>query len=131
MKIISFTATTLLLLVVTSVTSAQPAGEPTRTEPDSSLSVGEVKPTPEMWFYTQERMRHEDPKAAVRRKAEYRAAARQQRIVTRQALGQSNSRPNMYRTVFGSYLPRTLNPRVSYHWTWAVEPASPGGALRR
>lgn len=57
----------------------------------SSLSMSEM--SPEMWLYMQERERHDDPKEAVRRKAEYRTAQRQRRIAAREWFGYSNARP--------------------------------------
>ncbi|MGH7139200.1 MAG: hypothetical protein ACREHD_25935 [Pirellulales bacterium] len=56
-----------------------------------SMSMSEM--TPEMWLYVQERSRHDDPKEAVRRKAEYRTAQRQRRIAAREWFGYSNARP--------------------------------------
>jgi len=58
--------------------------QPSLTAPPSS---------PELWLYEQERQRYEDPKAAVRRAAEYRATQRQRRIESRKWFGYSNSRP--------------------------------------
>lgn len=60
------------------------------TEVESS---GAVTPTPEMWFYQQQLKRVDDPKLAVREKAEARASARQQRIESLKWYGLSNSRP--------------------------------------
>lgn len=66
-----------------------------------------LTPTPEMWFYLQERARREDPKAIVRRNAQKKAAERRQRIAIKKAKGHSSSRPNAYRTVFGDFYART------------------------
>jgi len=55
---------------------------------------------PEVWVYMQERQRYEDPKQAVRRKAEARAVARQSRIQARKWFGLSNSRPTAAVTPF-------------------------------
>lgn len=49
--------------------------------------------TPEMWLYMQEMERYDDPEMAVRRKAEQRAAQRQNRIAARKWFGLSNIRP--------------------------------------
>ena len=49
--------------------------------------------TPEIWLYMQERQRHDDAEMAVRRKAELRAAQRQNRMAARKWFGLSNSRP--------------------------------------
>jgi hypothetical protein len=62
--------------------------------------------TPEMWFYEQERARWENPQEAVRRKAEFRANQRAQRIAALQWYGMSNSRPSASITpMFGTYAP--------------------------
>ena len=54
--------------------------------------------TPEMWIYEQERIRYEDPKAAVRRRAELRGLRRADRIATMKWYGMSNSRPRVSST---------------------------------
>lgn len=77
----------------------RPVPSPTKqehTEPQKTSSVGSQsmsEMTPQMWLYMQERDRHDDPKAAVRRKAEYRTAQRQRRIAAREWFGYSNARP--------------------------------------
>ena len=45
-----------------------------KTEPRAT-SLGDLKPTTEMWFYEQAMRQYQDPKAAVRRNAELRRAA--------------------------------------------------------
>ncbi len=65
-------------------------------ERDSALatngpSMSEM--TPEMWLYMQEMHRRDDPREAVRRKAEYRTAQRQRRMAAREWFGYSNARP--------------------------------------
>ncbi|HEX3727339.1 MAG TPA: hypothetical protein VHV08_13895 [Pirellulales bacterium] len=52
-----------------------------------------MTPTPEMWFYEQERSRYDDPKMAIRRRAETRAQQRQDRMASMEWYGMSNSRP--------------------------------------
>ena len=47
---------------------------------DSVVSPGELKATPEMWFYDQAMRQYKDPKMAVRAKAEFRADQRQRRL---------------------------------------------------
>ena len=54
---------------------------------------GVVAPTPGMWFYEQEMRRLDDPKMAVRRKAELRAQQRMDRMAAMAWYGMSNSRP--------------------------------------
>ena len=57
---------------------------------DQQISPGM---TPEIWFYMEQWKRHDDPKQAVRRKAEYRAEQRQKRIAATKWYGQSKQRP--------------------------------------
>jgi len=49
--------------------------------------------TPELWVYSQEQRRHDDPAQAVRRKAEVQADQRISRISALKWYGLSNSRP--------------------------------------
>jgi hypothetical protein len=89
---------------------AKPAGDMRR---DYAPVV--VSPTPEMWFYEQERTRHDDPKLAVRRRAEFKAAQRSSRIASLHWYGMSNSRPTASTTPwFSTYSP-----------TWASNSADP------
>jgi len=77
-----------------------------RSAPAPDSSIGVVTPTPEMWFYQQERNRHDDPKLAVRRRAEARGEQRQQRLASSKWYGIYNSRPKVSPTPwFGSYSP--------------------------
>jgi hypothetical protein len=46
-----------------------------------------------MWFYMQEYRRYKSPQEAVRRKAEQRAAQRQNRLAAQRWFGYSNLRP--------------------------------------
>ncbi len=57
------------------------------------ISSGELKATPEMWFYDQEMRQYKDPQMAVRAKADVRAIARQRRLESMHWFGFSNSRP--------------------------------------
>lgn len=76
----------------TAPSPTKPADAQSQKAPSATnLSMSEM--TPQMWLYMQERDRHDDPKEAVRRKAEYRAAQRQRRIAAREWFGYSNSRP--------------------------------------
>jgi len=59
-----------------------------------AISPGELKATPEMWFYEQYMQQYQDPKMAVRAKAEFRADQRQRRLAAMQWFGLSNSRPH-------------------------------------
>jgi hypothetical protein len=59
-----------------------------------------------MWFYEQQRLEYQDPRAAVRRKAEFKATQRANRLAAMKLYGLSNSRPSASPTpMFGSYAP--------------------------
>ena len=58
-----------------------------------TVSPGELKATPEMWFYDQAVRQHQDPKATVRANAEFRNDQRMRRIESMKWFGLSNSRP--------------------------------------
>ena len=60
---------------------------------DTVVSPGELKATPEMWFYDQAMRQYKDPKMAVRAKADLRAEQRQRRLESMKWFGLSNSRP--------------------------------------
>ena len=60
--------------------------------------------TPEMWFYLQEYRRHKSPEEAVRRKAEFRARQRRNRLAAQRWFGFSNLRPTVNPVpYYGSY----------------------------
>jgi len=76
-----------------------------RAEATSPVMTG-LSPTPEMWFYEQERSRLEDPTQAVRRRAELRGQQRADRLAALKWYGIDNSRPTVSGTPwFGSYGP--------------------------
>jgi hypothetical protein len=66
-----------------------------QTNSSEVATSGMVTPTPDMWFYEQERNREDNPKMAVRRKAEVRAQARMSRLAATRWYGISNSRPTV------------------------------------
>lgn len=71
------------------------------------ISLGELQPTPEMWFYEQYEQKRRDPWVAVRSKAEFRAAQRERRIASRDWYGYSAARPVASPTPFNDvYSPR-------------------------
>jgi hypothetical protein len=98
-KILSAAACGLLLTAVPVFAQAPRARERAAVKPTekeagiSAESLAMTQMTPEMWLYTQELHRREDPKEAVRRKAEFRAAQRMRRMAAREWFGYSNSRP--------------------------------------
>ncbi|MEN6449681.1 MAG: hypothetical protein ABFC96_04240 [Thermoguttaceae bacterium] len=86
---------------------------------DNVVSSGELKPTPEMWFYDQQARQHRDPKAAVRAKAEYRNEQRMRRIESMKWFGMSNSRPQAHSDPYhGDYSPRWVANPGFYPWRW-------------
>jgi hypothetical protein len=91
------TVACLLALVSTGRLPAQPPliEQPRAPLPEirTDLSPGALAPTPEMWFYEQERRRANDPKQLIRAKAEFRAAQRQRRLAAQRWYGYSASRP--------------------------------------
>jgi hypothetical protein len=85
---------------------------------DREISLSELEPTPEMWFYQQQMRNYLDPKMAVRRRAEFRGDQRQHRLASSQWFGQSKSRPTASGTPFtdsysSSWTGNTANP---YNW---------------
>lgn len=91
MKRTSIALSTLLVLMAIPVLAAEPATRSSVFE--GGISPGEVKTTPEMWFYEQYRRDYENPKMAVRKNAEFRAAQRQRRMAALKWFGFSNQRP--------------------------------------
>ncbi len=84
----------ILLVLTTMPVSAENNGENDGIfSVNASLSSGELKPTPEMWFYEQQQQQYEDPKAAVRRNAERKTSQRQARLAAMKWFGFSNMRP--------------------------------------
>src|SRR5262249_52546276 len=78
--------------------SAQEQTIDVRRDPSPRLSIGQdgssiINPTPEMWFYEQERSRIDDPKLVMRRRAELRGQQRADRLASQHWYGISNSRP--------------------------------------
>ena len=67
--------------------------QPARVTPSQEGSLSTPAATPEMWFYDQERKRHDDPKMAIRRRAEIRSQQREDRLASLRWYGISNSRP--------------------------------------
>ena len=110
---------------------------------EAGISPGEIRATPEMWFYEQYRREYQDPKMSVRRNAEYRAAQRRQRMAALKWFGFSNQRPQAGPEPFhGEWSPAwTSNNGVyPYRWTgfgwpWVVSRPSifiwPGGSAAR
>ena len=77
-----------------------------------------MTPTADMWLYEQSIKRYSDPKAAVRRRAEFEADQRQARLAARRWFGFSVSRPSVSTTPFtGTYSPMwTSNSPYGGQW---------------
>ena len=116
-----------LILVSGSLAFAQKPGAPR-----AALGTGEqpvVTPetvTPDMWYYSQEMRRHDDPKQAVRRKAEFVAQQRTLRIESMKWFGMSNSRPLASATPFmDEYSPAWIsNSSHPYQWIPVGSPST-------
>ncbi|MDX1963506.1 MAG: hypothetical protein SFX18_10155 [Pirellulales bacterium] len=116
-----FTATLLIGLAITPalVQAQQPADQlPIKPTISSGSSTVEVTPTPEMWFYDQERRRQENPVIQSQLRAMQIAEARQARLTALRWFGYSNSRPRAGTDpVHGSYAPRWVgNGEVPGEW---------------
>ena len=107
----------VVLLMVVPAPAADPGGA--AAEFSVGISPGEIAPTPEMWFYEQYLRRYQDPKTAVRQRAEQKAAQRQQRIAARQWFGLSNARPTAASDPYhGDYSPRWSSNNSYYPFQW-------------
>lgn len=84
-----------------------------------SISPGEVAPTPEMWFYEQYKSDYQDPKLAVRQKAEFRSEQRLRRLAAAKWFGFSNQRPNCSSDPFhGDWSPAWASNNWFYPQRW-------------
>lgn len=106
----------LLLMAAPALAQAPAEGD---IQFSRTISVGEVTPTPEMWFYQQYVDQYEDPKVAVRNKAEQRSAQRRGRIAARRWFGFSNIRPKAGTDVIhGDYSPSWSSGVSNYPFRW-------------
>jgi hypothetical protein len=89
-----------------------------RRETGRRISLGELSPTPEMWFYEQALRQYEDPKFMVRQKAEFKAVQRARRLAALQWYGYSNSRPRTSPDpMYGTASPRwSSNSYDPFRW---------------
>ncbi|HEY2839458.1 MAG TPA: hypothetical protein VGJ26_09925 [Pirellulales bacterium] len=112
-----------MTITAPSRSAASASSSASRHEDATSLehfSMGELIPTPEMWFYEQHLREYRNPKNAVRRRAEFEADQRQQRLAAMDWYGFSNSRPTVNPMPFtgpGLYSPAWVgNSTVPYQW---------------
>ena len=124
--------TASLLSLVDNAQAQKPAA---KAEPPQRSEVTTLSQTPEMWFYEQQLRRYEDPRAAVREKAEFRAHQRQQRLAALEWYGFSNSRPRANPTPWGStYSPQWVGSGGQpFSWSGARQAvvAPSGGSYSR
>ena len=86
---------------------------------DSVVSPGELKATPEMWFYDQAMRQYKDPKTAVRAKADFRDEQRQRRLESMKWFGFSNARPRASSDPFhNDYSPSWVSSPGYYPSRW-------------
>ena len=86
--------------------------------PPTSPTLSSPPVTPELWVYSQELRRHDDPALSVRRKAELKADQRLARLAAQKWYGFSNSRPEASPIPFmGQYSPGWVgNSWNRYDW---------------
>lgn len=89
-----------------------------RPPAESGLSVGAGPGTTPNWVYPPDHRRQDDPRIAIRRKAEYKAEQRQARLAATKWFGLSNARPSASAVPFmGTYSPTwTGNGGLPYQW---------------
>jgi hypothetical protein len=108
----------VFLAVATRVSAETPRAAEIKI--NSSISPGELTPTPEMWFYEQNMRQHQDPKTGVREKAEFRSAQRQDRMASRRWFGLSNLRPTAASDpIHGDYSPTWTSNNYQYPNRWS------------
>lgn len=97
-------------------------GPPANTPVGPTVVMGNGPSVPpEMWLYSEQVRRHDDPAQAVRRKAELRAGQRMGRIAAMKWFGFSNSRPQASPIpMMGGYSPAWIgNGDDRYDWVGA------------
>jgi hypothetical protein len=101
------TGTAFLVLSAVTASAQQPFVEltsrPTAHDPSvpppaplTSPVLSAPPTTPELWVYSQEQRRHDDPAQAIRRKAETKADQRMTRLAATKWFGMSDARPHTW-----------------------------------
>jgi hypothetical protein len=112
-------ASALPVLLIVGTANAERPTTATGLGLDSAISTGDLKVTPEMWFYDQAMRQYKDPKAVLRARAEYRTDQRQRRLESMRWFGMSNSRPRACSDPFHSdYSPGWVANPGYYPWRW-------------
>ena len=107
------------LFVLTTVPALAQGPFARQSASEGGTSPGEVRATPEMWFYEQYQREYLDPKMAVRRNAEQRAAQRRQRMAALKWFGFSNQRPQAGPEPFhGEWSPVWTSNNGAYPYRW-------------
>jgi len=88
--------------------------------------MGELTPTPDMWFYDQYLRQYQDARQVVRANAEYRAEQRLRRINALKWYGMSNQRPRAsVDTLHSDYSAGWYSGSANYPLRWS----NPGPTL--
>jgi hypothetical protein len=120
----SMKSTFLALVLVALCTSFAAAQQPAARGQDVGQQLTPAVITPDMWYYSQEQRRHDDPQQAVRRKAEQVSEQRAARIAAMKWYGMSNARPAAAATPWmGVYSPAWVgNGYDRYDWVGLGSP---------
>ncbi len=115
-----------LLVVLMAIPAQAQAPAPAQNNNESTMrfsggiTPGEVTATPEMWFYQEQMNRRDDPKEAVRRKAEFRTSQREARLASRRWFGISLMRPTTSTAIMdgeGAAVWTGNDPWYPYRWS--------------
>lgn len=118
MKLLAVFSASFLLFSATLAHAEKPMASHWSSS-SASVSPGEMKATPEMWFYDQAMREYKDPQMAVRAKADLRASSRQRRLESMKWFGFSNSRPRASSDPFnGDYSPGWVSTPGFYPYRW-------------
>lgn len=119
MKWLPIAASLIVALMTIPAEAQKPAEDGTTLRFSGGITPGEVTATPEMWFYQERMNRRDNPKEAVRRKAEFRAAQREARLASRRWFGISLSRPTTSTAIMNGEAAATwtgTDPWYPYRW---------------
>lgn len=127
MKWLAISTPILAVCLVAPVLAEKPTVvvRPTPT-PGATFSMGELTPTPDMWFFEQYMRQYQDPKTGVRNAAEFRAEQRMRRLAAAKWYGVSNARPHAsVDSVHSDYSIGWTSGSANYPNRWGGASASP------